>query len=180
MPGSRSSISSATMNERTIESGAATDNEKTTTTMEPTRRSKDETIANTELKPTTVEGDADLEKAAGSSEEKSVDAEAPPAAARPGPPPGMAPSDFPDGGPTAWLVCFGGWCGLFCTFGLVNCVGVFQQYYANGPLSHMNNSAISWIMSTQVFIMVFFGVIVSRPFRCVCSSRQSRLTGFPP
>jgi hypothetical protein len=32
-----------------------------------------------------------------------------------GPPPGMRPEDFPDGGFKAWLVVFGGWCALFCT-----------------------------------------------------------------
>jgi hypothetical protein len=37
---------------------------------------------------------------------------APPA----GPPPGMRPEDFPDGGTEAWLVVFGGWCALFCTY----------------------------------------------------------------
>ena len=32
-------------------------------------------------------------------------------------PDGINPADFPDGGWQAWLVVFGGWCGLFCTFG---------------------------------------------------------------
>lgn len=77
-----------------------------------------------------------------------------------GPPPGMAPEDFPDGGATAWLVTFGGWCGLFCTFGLINCVGVFQRYYVQGPLKHYDASAVSWIMSTQVFLMIFTGAVV--------------------
>lgn len=71
-------------------------------------------------------------------------------------------NDFPDGGTTAWLVTFGGWCGLFCTFGLVNCVGVFQRYYVNGPLKNYDPSAVSWIMSTQVFLMIFPGAVVCR------------------
>lgn len=86
-----------------------------------------------------------------------VKADAPPA----GPPPGMAPTDFPDGGREAWLVVFGGWCALFCTFGLVNCVGVFQAYYVRGPLKDYDSSAVSWIMSVQVFFMIFSGAIVS-------------------
>lgn len=89
-----------------------------------------------------------------------------PPAAGGGPPPGMNPADFPDGGLEAWLVVFGGWCALFCTFGLVNCVGVFQQYYINGPLSGYDPSAVSWIMSTQVFIMVFSGAFMGRLFDC--------------
>jgi MFS family permease len=87
---------------------------------------------------------------------------APPAGG--GPPPGMSPADFPDGGLEAWLVVFGGWCALFCTFGLINCVGVFQQYYANGPLKHYDPSAVSWIMSTQVFFMIFSGAVMGRLF----------------
>ena len=82
-------------------------------------------------------------------------------ASPPGPPPGMRPEDFPDGGTTAWLVVFGGWCALFCTFGLVNCVGVFEAYYVAGPLKDYNSSTVSWIMSVQVFFMIFCGAIVS-------------------
>lgn len=78
-----------------------------------------------------------------------------------GPPPGMAPADFPDGGREAWLVTFGGFLGLFCTFGLVNCVGTFQEYYVRVPLRDYDSSAVSWITSTQVFFMIFFGAIVS-------------------
>ncbi|KAH7154895.1 major facilitator superfamily domain-containing protein [Dactylonectria estremocensis] len=74
-------------------------------------------------------------------------------------PPGMAPADFPDGGREAWLVVFGGWCALFCTFGLVNCVGVFQAYYVRGPLRNFDNSSVSWIMSVQVFFMIFSGAV---------------------
>lgn len=84
-----------------------------------------------------------------------VKADAPPA----GSPPGVTPTDFPDGGREAWLVVFGGWCALFCTFGLVNCVGVFQAYYVRGPLKDYDSSAVSWIMSVQVFFMIFSGAI---------------------
>ena len=38
------------------------------------------------------------------------------------PAPGMMdPSAFPDGGMEAWLVVFGGFCCLFCSFGWINC-----------------------------------------------------------
>ena len=83
-----------------------------------------------------------------------------------GPPPGLRPEDFPDGGAEAWLVVFGGWCALFCTFGLINCVGVFQQYYVQGPLRDYDPSAVSWIMSTQVFAMTFCGGVMGRLFDC--------------
>lgn len=77
-------------------------------------------------------------------------------------PAGPSPQDFPDGGRDAWLVLFGGWCALFCTFGLINCVGVFQSYYITHSLSNYDPSAVSWITSTQVFMMNFLGIIVGR------------------
>lgn len=75
--------------------------------------------------------------------------------------PSASPGDFPDGGTEAWLVVFGAWCALFCTFGLINCVGVFQEYYVNGPLKHYSASTVSWILSVQIFFMVFCGSVVS-------------------
>lgn len=83
-----------------------------------------------------------------------------------GPPPGSGfhPSDFPDGGLTAWLVVFGGWCGLFCTFGFINCIGVFQEYYLRGPLADYSASTVSWITSMEVWGLVFFGLIFGRVF----------------
>ena len=72
-----------------------------------------------------------------------------------------SPDVFPDGGLQAWLVVFGGWCALFCTFGFVNCIGVFLQYYVDGPLAQYSPSAVSWITSTQVFIQTGSTAIVS-------------------
>jgi hypothetical protein len=91
-----------------------------------------------------------------------------------GPPPGMRPEDFPDGGTTAWLVVFGGFCALFVTFGLVNVIGVFQQYYLHGPLRAYSSSTVSWITSVQVFVMIFSGSIVSLP------PVEKSLPRFPP
>jgi hypothetical protein len=68
---------------------------------------------------------------------------------------------FPDGGLEAWLVVLGGWYALFCTFGLVNCVGVFEQYYVSGPLKEYDQSIVSWILSVLVFLQIFCGSIVS-------------------
>ena len=44
---------------------------------------------------------------------------------------------FPEGGIQAWTVVFGCWCGMFSTFGLVNCIGVFEEYYVSpsSPIS---------------------------------------------
>ncbi|KAK7736717.1 hypothetical protein SLS53_006927 [Cytospora paraplurivora] len=77
---------------------------------------------------------------------------------------GFHPSDFPDGGRQAWLVVFGSWCGLFCTFGFINCIGIFQEYYESGPLSEYSTSTISWITSMEVWGMIFFGLVFGRLF----------------
>lgn len=80
---------------------------------------------------------------------------------KPAGPPG---GEFPDGGREAWLVVAGGWCALFCTFGLINCVGVFQNYYLTEYLPTYNVSTLSWITSSQLFFMVFCGTVFGRIF----------------
>lgn len=87
---------------------------------------------------------------------------APPSGPLPGS--GYHPSDFPDGGREAWLVVLGSSCTLFCTFGLINCIGVFQTYYVNGPLAAYGQSTVAWITATQVFGMVFGGLFFGRLF----------------
>lgn len=85
-----------------------------------------------------------------------------------GPQPGSGwhPDDFPDGGLEAWLVVLGGWCGMFSTFGFINCIGVFLEYYlsVSGPLHGYSASDVSWITSMEVWGMVFFGIIFGRVF----------------
>lgn len=137
------SSSSDTINDRTIQPVTSTDPEKQS--HQPTIK----TEANIHPAPANTVT-ADLER--GEDDEKKQQQQQPP--------PGMAPADFPDGGLEAWLVVFGGWCALFCTFGLVNCVGVFQKYYVSGPLSDYDSSAVSWIMSVEVFFMIFCSAIV--------------------
>ncbi|WDK22564.1 major facilitator superfamily transporter [Colletotrichum graminicola] len=67
------------------------------------------------------------------------------------PPPG---SDAPDGGLVAWLVVLGAWATSFCSFGWVNSVGAFQEYYQNDLLPNYSPSTISWIPSLQIFFMM--------------------------
>lgn len=124
-----------------------------------------ETQANIFGEPENV-AEADIEKGH-QDEEKGEVAGGPPANPWANGPPkgsGWHPDDFPDGGAEAWLVVFGGWCGLFCTFGFVNCIGVFQEYYESGPLSNYSTSTISWITATEVWGMVFFSIIFGRVF----------------
>ncbi|KAF2132194.1 MFS general substrate transporter [Dothidotthia symphoricarpi CBS 119687] len=72
----------------------------------------------------------------------------------------MHPSQFPEGGKDAWLCLAGAFCCLFCSFGWLNCVGVFQSYYQLNQLHNHSPSAISWISSIQIFVMFFPGPIV--------------------
>ncbi|KAL2783872.1 MFS general substrate transporter [Aspergillus keveii] len=70
--------------------------------------------------------------------------------------------DFPEGGVEAWLVVLGCWCGMFCTFGLVNCIGVFEAYYISdrGPLHRYSQGNVSWITSFQAWGIPFGGILV--------------------
>jgi MFS family permease len=78
--------------------------------------------------------------------------------------PDISLGDFPDGGLDAWLCVLGGFCALFCTFGLVNCVGVFLQYYVEGPLASYGESSVSWITSTQIFVQTGTTAVWGRLF----------------
>jgi hypothetical protein len=44
------------------------------------------------------------------------------------------------------------WCMMFCTFGLTNAYGVYQDYYVRVHLSNYPPSTIGWIGSFQVFL----------------------------
>lgn len=65
---------------------------------------------------------------------------------------GINPADFPDGGLEACLVVLGAWFCLFCSFGWINCIGVFQEYYQEHLLSQYSSSTVSWIPSLEVFV----------------------------
>ncbi|KAH7029281.1 major facilitator superfamily domain-containing protein [Microdochium trichocladiopsis] len=134
--------------------------------MNPAKYPENETEANLWAEPRAV-ADADIEKeagTAGSSDSASAPTPASPTGKPTGPggPPGMKPADFPDGGLDAWLCVLGGWCALFSTFGLINCVGVFVQHYSSGPLAGYSLSTITWITSLQVFMMTGSGAVMGR------------------
>ena len=63
--------------------------------------------------------------------------------------PWMDPKSFPEGGGKAWLTVAGAAACLFVSFGWVNCVGVFQDYYQTHQLKQYTPSDISWIPSLQ-------------------------------
>ncbi|TDZ67832.1 MFS transporter asaE [Colletotrichum trifolii] len=66
---------------------------------------------------------------------------------------------FPEGGKDAWIVLFGTWCVLFCTFGLGNSIGVFQTYYVNHALRQYSSSTVSWITSFMQWTLNFMPIV---------------------
>ncbi|KAK5743502.1 MFS sugar transporter [Elasticomyces elasticus] len=76
--------------------------------------------------------------------------------------PGFDPRQNPDGGLQAWLCVLGGFCVLFCSFGWINCIGVFQEYYQTHQLSQYNPSTVSWISSLEAFFMFAGGPIIGK------------------
>ncbi|CAG9987522.1 unnamed protein product [Clonostachys byssicola] len=72
--------------------------------------------------------------------------------------------EAPDGGTAAWLVVLGAWCTSFCSFGWLNSVGIFQEYYQNVLLSSYSSSVIAWIPSLQIFFMMAMGPVVGALF----------------
>lgn len=74
------------------------------------------------------------------------------------------PSQFPDGGKDAYLCLLGSFCCLFCSFGWLNCLGVFQNYYQKNQLRDYSPSTVAWIPSIEVFMMFFPGPIVGWAF----------------
>ncbi|CAK7216958.1 hypothetical protein SCUCBS95973_002989 [Sporothrix curviconia] len=75
-------------------------------------------------------------------------------------PPAFQRPPAPDGGMAAWLVVLGTWCTSFCSFGWLNSIGVFQEYYETTLLKQYSPSTISWITSLQIFFMMGLGPVV--------------------
>jgi MCP family monocarboxylic acid transporter-like MFS transporter 10 len=61
----------------------------------------------------------------------------------------------PDGGRAAWQTVAAGWLCQFCSFGFINALGTFQLIYETDILKHNSSSSISWILTTQLFLMFF-------------------------
>ncbi|KAF9561240.1 MFS general substrate transporter [Agrocybe pediades] len=74
------------------------------------------------------------------------------------------PPAFPEGGLQAWLTVLGGTMVTFCTFGVVQSFGVYQDYYSRVSLSEHTPSQISLIGSLQVFFVFALGLPAGRLF----------------
>jgi len=74
------------------------------------------------------------------------------------------PPQLPEGGMQAWLTVLGGTLVAFCTFGVVQSFGVYQDYYTRVSLTEHPPSAISCIGSVQVFFLFAVGLPAGRLF----------------
>lgn len=72
-------------------------------------------------------------------------------------PPIFDPRQNPDGGLQAWLCVLGAFCTLFCSFGWINTIAVFQNYYQTHQLKEYSPSTVSWIPSLETFMNFFLG-----------------------
>ncbi|EGX94163.1 monocarboxylate permease-like protein [Cordyceps militaris CM01] len=68
----------------------------------------------------------------------------------------------PDGGAEAWLAVLGGFCTVFASFGWINCIGIFQDYYKTNLLKAYSPSTVAWIPSTESFMLFFWGPLVGK------------------
>ncbi|KAJ5301143.1 tRNA(Thr) (cytosine(32)-N(3))-methyltransferase [Penicillium atrosanguineum] len=74
------------------------------------------------------------------------------------------PDELVDRGARAWTVVLGAWCCLFCGFGWVNAIGIFQEYYQNHQLRSYSSSSIAWILSLEPFVLFAAGLVIGRVF----------------
>ncbi|KAF2473027.1 MFS general substrate transporter [Lindgomyces ingoldianus] len=66
---------------------------------------------------------------------------------------------IPDGGFWAWLQVLGAFFLFFNSWGIINTFGSYQTYYETDLLPDSTPSAISWIGSTQAFLLLIVGAI---------------------
>lgn len=63
-----------------------------------------------------------------------------------------------------YFVVAGAACIFFCTLGLSNSFGTFEEYYTRHQLSTESPSDISWIGSLQSFLQFFTGMLAGPLF----------------
>ncbi|KAI1458810.1 MFS general substrate transporter [Annulohypoxylon moriforme] len=71
----------------------------------------------------------------------------------------MAQFEPPDGGWLGWSQVAASFLTNVCTLGLSNSFGVFQSYYEHNTLKSHSSSDISWIGTTQGFLLSIVGIV---------------------
>lgn len=65
----------------------------------------------------------------------------------------------PDGGLSAWLKVFGCFLTAVNTYGVAATFGAYQSYYETDGLTSYSASSISWIGTTQIFLLGLTGIV---------------------
>jgi hypothetical protein len=76
---------------------------------------------------------------------------------------GVSPADgqpFPEGGLRAWSVVTGAFFMLLPSFGLMNSIGTFEDYWQDNQLSSYTTRDIGWIPSVFVYLGLALGIQV--------------------
>jgi len=76
----------------------------------------------------------------------------------------MSPNDAPNGGLKAWLQVLGSFLLFMNGWGIVVSFGAYQAFYEGALLSHKSSSDISWIGTTQAFLLIILGVFAGPLF----------------
>ncbi|PYH91011.1 MFS general substrate transporter [Aspergillus ellipticus CBS 707.79] len=71
---------------------------------------------------------------------------------------------FPDGGLQSWIAIFGSFFLLMASYGLMNSLGVLQNYFATHQLSDYSASSVGWIPGLFVFVGLSLGVQIGPLF----------------
>lgn len=69
----------------------------------------------------------------------------------------------PNGGVRAWLKVLGCFLVFINTYGMASTYGAYQAYYQNHGLVDFSASSISWIGTSQIFLLGLAGVVAG-PF----------------
>lgn len=71
---------------------------------------------------------------------------------------------FPEGGLEAWLVVFGGWCGMFGSLGVLSSLATLQAYLSEHQLASQPTGKIGWIFSVYTFLTFACGIYIGPLF----------------
>ncbi|EAU29481.1 predicted protein [Aspergillus terreus NIH2624] len=74
------------------------------------------------------------------------------------------PDDYPEGGWRAWSVVLGAWCGMLPSFGLMNTMGIFEDWLSSHQLQAYSRSEVGWISSLYVSLL-FLGSVQSEYYQ---------------